>query len=66
MKQRRIKTEPLPEKVLLRVSEVAQYFDVTERTVYLWVEHGHLETESTPGGQLRVTKGSVDRCRFRK
>ena len=53
-----------PQKILLRVSEVAQYFDVTDRTVYLWIEHGHLEIEMTPGGQKRVTKDSVDRCRF--
>lgn len=54
-----------PQKALLRVSEVAQYFDVTDRTVYLWIEHGHLEIEMTPGGQKRVTKDSVDKCRFR-
>ncbi len=59
-------TEPLPNKVLLRISDVAQYFDVTERTVRLWIEHRHLEIETTPGGQLRVTKESVDRCRFRR
>lgn len=58
--------KPLPQKVLLRISEVAQYFDVTERTVYLWIEHGHLEIEMTPGGQKRVTKDSVDRCRLGK
>lgn len=51
-------------KTLLRVSEVAMYFNVTERTVYLWIENGHLETEMTPGGQLRITKDSVDNCRF--
>lgn len=49
---------------LMRVSEVAIFFNVTERTVYLWIENGHLEIETTPGGQLRVTKESVDNCRF--
>ncbi len=49
---------------LLRVSEVATFFNVTERTVYLWIDNGHLETETTPGGQLRVTKESIDKCRF--
>jgi len=58
-------TVTLPQKVLLRVSEVAQYFDVTDRTVHLWIEHGHLEIEMTPGGQKRVTKDSVDKCRFK-
>lgn len=62
--KRRIRTE-LFKKVLLRVDEVAQYFNVTERTVYLWIEHGHLISESTPGGQLRITQESVERCRFK-
>jgi excisionase family DNA binding protein len=63
---RRTKTKPLPEKVLLRVDEVAQYFDVTPRTVYLWIDHGHLEIEYTPGSQIRVTKDSIDKCRFNR
>ncbi len=54
----------LPDKKLFRVSEVAAYFDVTERTVYLWIEHGHLKTEPTPGGQKRITRASIDKCRF--
>lgn len=56
----------LPEKPLLRVGEVASYFDVTVRTVYLWIEHGHLITEMTPAGQMRITRESVDKCRIRK
>ena len=65
MKQRE-KTSPLPDKVLLRVDEVAQYFDVTNRTVYLWIDHGHLEIIYTPGGQIRITKESINKCRFGK
>jgi excisionase family DNA binding protein len=61
-----VKQSPLPERVLLRVSEVAQYFDVTERTVYLWIAHGHLKTEEYPGSQIRISKESVDMCRFKK
>lgn len=60
------KNESPQKKKLLRVSEVAAYFDVTERTVYLWIEHGHLGIEFTPGGQKRITQESVDRCRFGK
>lgn len=56
----------LPNKNLFRVNEVAEYFDVTERTVYLWIDHGHLKTEQTPGGQWRVTRESLDKCRFAK
>lgn len=54
----------LPNKKLYRVSEVADYFGVTDRTVYLWIEHGHLKTELTPHGQWRITRESVDECRF--
>ena len=60
--------EPVPDlasKPTYRVSEVAAYYDVTERTVYLWIAHGHLATEATPGGQTRVTRESLDSCRFR-
>jgi excisionase family DNA binding protein len=57
--------DPFPDRPLLRVSEVASYYDVTDRTVYLWLEHGHLSSEKTPGGQTRVTKQSVMDCKFR-
>ena len=50
----------LPQKELLRVDEVADYFSVTPRTVYLWLENGKLEETRTPGNMIRVTKKSVD------
>ena len=56
----------LQNKPTYRVSEVALYYGVTERTVYLWIEHGHLATISTPAGQKRVTRESLDKCRFSK
>ena len=55
----------LPDKRLFRVGEVAKYFDVSDRTVYLWIEHGHLATELTPGGQWRITIESINQCRFK-
>jgi excisionase family DNA binding protein len=58
--------DTLPPKPLLRVSEVADYFDVTERTVYLWIQNGHLQTIQTPRGQWRITRESIDSCRFKK
>jgi len=58
--------ESLPDRQTLRVSEVAAYYGVTERTVYLWIEHKHLETVLTPTGQWRVTRKSFDECRFAK
>jgi excisionase family DNA binding protein len=54
----------LPDKALLRVGEVADYYGVSDRAVYLWIEHGHLEVEHTPAGQMRVTRESLDKCRF--
>ena len=53
----------LPNKPLLRVGEVAEYFGVTNRTVYSWIEHKHLEIEWTPGKQMRVTTESINKCR---
>jgi len=54
----------LPDKPTFRVSEVAFYYGVSERTVYLWIEHNHLETILTPKGQWRITRESLDKCRF--
>jgi len=58
--------DSIKERRLFRVSEVAVMFDVTERCVYLWLENGHLQTELTPGGQHRITKESIDGCRFKR
>ncbi len=54
----------LPDKPTLRIGEVADYYGVTDRTVYLWIEHGHLKTILTPMGKYRVTRESLDECRF--
>ena len=50
----------LPQKDLLRVGEVAQYFDVTVRTVYLWLKEGRLEAIRTPGRSIRIVRESVE------
>jgi len=60
--------EPVPglaDKPTYRVSEVAYYYGCTEQTVRVWIDHGHLETVDTPGGQRRITRESLDSCRFR-
>jgi excisionase family DNA binding protein len=55
----------LPDKELLRVEEVANYFSVTNRTIYLWIEHGHLEAERTVMGRsIRITRESALKCRL--
>jgi excisionase family DNA binding protein len=53
----------LPKKELLRVDEVATFFSVTERTVRLWIEHGHLKAEKIVG-TIRISRESVQNCRF--
>jgi excisionase family DNA binding protein len=55
---------PLPNRPTLRVSEVAYYYGVSERCVYMWIAHGKLKTEHTPGGQKRITRDSFDNCRL--
>lgn len=55
----------LADKPTYRLEEVAAYYDVTERTVRLWIEHGHLAVVYAPSGIRRVTRESLDLCRFR-
>ena len=49
----------LPDRELLRPDEVAAYYFVTTRTVYLWIENGKLVAVPTPGGSIRITRESV-------
>lgn len=55
----------LPKKSLFNIVEVAQYFDVTDRTIRLWIEHGHLEKEVIVG-VMRIPRESILKCRFNK
>ncbi len=54
----------LPMKALFRIDEVATYFDISERTVWLWIQHGHLEAQKIVGS-TRVSRESILKCRFR-
>lgn len=56
----------LPDKPTYRVSEVAFYFGVTGRTVYVWIENGKLEIELTPMGQYRITENPSTNAVLRK
>lgn len=56
--------ENLPKKSLFTVYEVAEYFSVTERTIHLWIEHGHLRSEKIVGSK-RVPRESILQCRFK-
>ena len=53
--------EGLPNKNFFRVDEVAKYFDVTERTIRLWIEHGHLQAKKI-AGTVRIPKESILEC----
>jgi excisionase family DNA binding protein len=48
----------LPKKPLWRVDEVAAHFDVSPRTIYLWIDHGLLEAEK-PSGVIRIPRESI-------
>lgn len=53
----------LPPKKLFRIDEVARYFNVSERTIRLWIEHGHLNHEKIVG-TIRIPRESIIQCRF--
>ena len=53
----------LPDKELLRVEEVAAYFDVSRSTIYLWIDHGILTAEKIRG-IIRIPRDSVGKCRM--
>jgi predicted site-specific integrase-resolvase len=58
--------DSLPNRELLKISEVATFFDVSERSVRLWVSHGHLHAVPTPGGGVRIVRESVLSCFYAK
>lgn len=45
----------------LKVRQVAAIYDVTERTVYRWIEKGAVDVERTPGGGVRIFVECEDR-----
>ena len=51
----------LPEKALFRIDEVATYFSVTERTIRLWIDHGHLKAVKK-AGVIRILRESILKC----
>ena len=53
----------LPMKELLRIDEVGAFFSVSDRTIRLWAEHGHLEAVKIVGS-IRITRESALKCRF--
>lgn len=60
-----IENSMLPEKPFFRIDEVARYFDVSDRTVRMWIDHGHFEIEKLHGTTIRVLRESVLRFRLK-
>ena len=48
----------LPRKDLFRPDEVAEYFSVSAKTIYLWIDQGKLKAEKIVG-TVRVLRGSI-------
>jgi len=56
----------LPKKDVFRIDEVATYFDVSERIIRLWIDHGLLTREQyVKKGMIRVTRESIVRFRLK-
>lgn len=55
----------LPKKSLFTIPEVAQYFNVSDRTIRLWIEHGCIVSEKIVGS-VRISRESILLCRFKK
>lgn len=55
----------LSKKPLWRVDEVASHFDVTERTIRLWIEHGLLKSEKYNNRSIRIPRESIIEFRLR-
>jgi hypothetical protein len=56
----------LPTKNLLRVSECAAYFGVHERTIRLWIKHGHLIAEGPKFSTVFISRESIKNFRLMK
>ena len=54
----------LPNRDLFRINEVADYFSVSERTIRLWIEHGHFEIERLRG-TIWVPRTSILKFRLK-
>jgi excisionase family DNA binding protein len=55
--------EDLPDKKLLRISEAAAYFNVSERTIRLWIANGKLIAEK-PVGTVFISRDSIKQFRM--
>ena len=50
----------LPDKELFRPEEVAEYLNVSKRTVYTWLDNGTLTGVKIAGTTVRVDRESIE------
>ena len=56
----------LPNKDLLRVDEVATYYQVSIRTVYTWIELGKLKAVKVAGKIVRIKRNEAIKIQITK
>ena len=49
----------IPEKRMFRPDEVAEFFDVSPRTIYRWCENGQLKFIRIGPARIRITRECV-------
>jgi len=57
--EREPQSDELPERTLLRPSEVASFFNVSVETVYLWLREGKIEGIKI-GRTVRIYRSSLE------
>lgn len=63
-KKEKFKDDPfLPKKPFFRIDEVAQYFDVSESCIRVWLDHKILEKFQVKN-VVRISRESILQCRF--
>ena len=55
----------LPKRDLFRISEVAGYFSVSERTIRLWIEHKLIDPIEQVRGTIWVPRTSIIKFRLK-
>lgn len=49
----------LPDKAYYRPDEIAEYFNVSRRTVYVWIDTGKLQAVKVAGTTVRISREAV-------
>jgi len=49
----------LPDKAFFRPDEIADYFGVAKRTVYVWIDTGRLRSIKVAGTTVRISREAL-------